>query len=355
MKGNLALVCLSHYWGGMEIDTLKLTKSFSAHGVPVILVCKKDSILHHEALESDVGNIYPISFKRHLDINIIVGIYRLLAHRNVSNIIFFGTSEIKSIYFSVLFCSRETNVIVRYGTTMSTSKKDFLHNLFYSCVSTHVGISQHITTNIKNIIPISKRAKINCIYPSTIFPKLDAKSCLFDQRKGNKIIIVSRVVEGKGHEDLILATKSIDAIITVVGSGDQSYINALINKIESNDIHKYQFIGSVKYDEVSNKLIENGIFVFPSYGEGLGNSLVEALGMGLVCITYDNTVFREFEDMGFYIHLVENRNVEKLAFKINEVIQDFDIHWRRSQTNINLAREIFSAKNEVSQFMKFLK
>ncbi|MGL5489660.1 MAG: glycosyltransferase family 4 protein [Shewanella sp.] len=355
MKGNLALVCLSHYWGGMELDTLKLTKSFSAQGVPVILVCKKDSILHHEAQKSDVCNIDPISFKRHLDFNIIIGIYRLLVHRNVSNIIFFGTSEIKSIYFGVLFCSREINVLVRYGTTMSTPKKDFVHSLFYSCVSTHVAISQHIVANIKNIIPISKKANISCIYPGTTFQELDAKSYLFDQLKGNKIIIVSRIVEGKGHEDLVLATKNIDATITVVGSGEQTYINALLNKIESNEIHKYHFIGAVKYDEVSNKLRENGIFVFPSYGEGLGNSLVEALGMGLVCITYDNTVFREFEDMGFYIHLVENRNVEKLACTINEVIQNFYLHWRRSQSNINLARKIFSAKKEVSQFMNLLK
>lgn len=354
MTGNIAIICLSHYWGGMELDALKLANAFEERGHPLIFICKNASKLYFEADSRCLKNIRPISFKRHLDINLIISLYKIMKKENICNIIFFGTSEIKSIFFAKFFSNHNINVVVRYGTTMSSSKRDLLHKLFYSCVRAHVGISKHIVNNIKKIIPISKHAVISKIYPSTKFP-FDASNVFFSGLKYNKIILVSRIVEGKGHRDLITATKNLNVDVTIVGSGEKKTINKLIESIDKVNQFKYNFLGHLDNFKVYKKLSENGIFVFPSYGEGLGNSLVEALGLGLVCIAYDNTVFREFKDMGFHIHLVENRNTEKLKIKIQEVMDDYHRQWDMSQNNIKLASDIFSVDNEISGFLALLK
>lgn len=354
MCGNLAVICLSHYWGGMENDAVKFSKVISEKQPPLFFICREGTRLHHELDVCERIKAMPISFKRHLDIKLILGILRVIKDQNISNIIFFGTSEIKSIYFARLFSCRDINVIIRYGTTRSSSKKDFLHQFFYSCVSYHVGISEHIVNNIKEIIPISKKAEIKKIHAGTIFTPLEKRIINHDELK-NKIILISRIVEGKGHRDLISATLDMNATVTIIGHGEKHYIDELKVGIKASSKTKYYFVGEIPHSQVDSKLQENGIFVFPSYGEGLGNSLVEALGAGLVCIAYDNTVFREFEKMGFYIHLIEDRNIYKLRDKIKEVIDDFYHQWENSQINIKLARELFSIEGEVSMFMNLLK
>lgn len=67
-------------------------------------------------------------------------------------------------------------------------------------------------------------------------------------------------------------------------------------------------------------------FLFPSYGEGLGNVILEALKYGLICITYNNTVFNEFtNNLEFrYFYTAENKNIDSLAKAIELAIIDSD-------------------------------
>jgi len=266
----------------------------------------------------------------------------------IKNVIFFGTSEIKSIFFSQL--SLNMNICVRYGTTKSSSKKDIFHRLFYSCVLFHIGISDHICRNIREKIPISPRSKIVKIYTNTDFP--DKVKDI--QRPNADIVLLSRIAPGKGHLDVVSACGSIDSLIHFYGgTSDDKFIKKLTKRVTFLGMtSRVIFHGHTK--DVHSALQRHSIFVFPSLGEGLGNSLIESLGNGLVCICYDNTVFPEFKKMGFYIHIVKTGDIESLKYTIEEVIRNIDKELLLSKSNIALAQQIFSKHQELEAYKEIL-
>lgn len=341
---SIAIICLSHYWGGMELDSLKLARAFSLKH-PTVLICKDGSYLQRHAEAQNIP-FHAVKFKTKFSFKLIFSLLNIFKKEHVSSAIFLGTSEIKSIFFAKKMFRNKLKLIIRYGTTMGSSKKDPLHRFFYSCVDVHVGISKHIVENIKKVIPVSPSSIVTIIYAGTEF---EVPVGVVDRSRS--IINVSRVVDGKGHKDLIVATKDIKIDVYIVGGGEPEYIHGLKSIIPVQDAGKYNFMGYLEPAKVKNELWKHGLFVFPSYGEGLGNALVEALGAGLVCITYDNTVFKEFLDLGFHIHTIPNGDVKKLNEKIKDVLDNYDIELNNARKNIELANKIFSLENEVENYL----
>ncbi len=105
-------------------------------------------------------------------------------------------------------------------------------------------------------------------------------------------IVLSRISEDKGHEDLIkacilLPNKLKNRIrIYFVGEGNKKYILYLKNLIQENKINKiFYFTGYVKGS--SREIINHFNFlVSPSrYFEGFGLSIAEALSVGTIVIS----------------------------------------------------------------------
>lgn len=342
MNKKLAVICLSHYSGGMELDSLKLTQAFLSHQIDTVLICKKNTFIEKQAVSR--GIVYEsVDFSFKLSINLMRSLSNLFKKHHIGGIIFFGTSEIKSIYFSLL--NKDITTVVRYGTTMGGSKKDPLHRLFYSCVKYHVGISQHIIRNIKDIIPVSDSSECVRIFTHTVFTG-DPTTVL-----APSIIHVGRLADGKGHIDLIKATGDINVPVSFLGSGESGIANQIKNEAAlCRNSENYIFYGHK--DNVSDYLRLNNIFVLPSYGEGLPNALIEALGYGLVCIVYDNTVFPEFADMGFHLKLVKTGDIDGLKRTLLDVMLNIDNELLKSRQNVRLARETFSVESEITNFCR---
>ena len=355
MKPETAIICLSKGKGGMEMDALKLA-NLLAKKLPIVLISKKDSFLHGRCLESthlfstETINFFSKSFSP----SIIYTLRKLIAKRNINNVIFFGASELKSMYFS--FLGKDINVIVRHGTTKSSSKKDWLHRLVYSCVNNHVAISKHISKNIAHIFPIRKGVGINTIYPSfqvNTYKNTNRDNEIF------KIIHVGRIAPGKGQVDAvkackILYDKKINFQLDIVGDIDEAEYSKKLSKVIDSCEYKdnVRIIPAVRnINEIYNSA---DILLFPSYGEGLGNVFIEALASGLICITYDNTTFPEFKKIGLYFHMVETGNTLELANKLKNVINNYDKEILYVKRNIDIINEYFSMKKELENWEKLL-
>lgn len=346
---KVAVLCLSHFTGGMELDAIKYNQLFNRYGLDSILVCRKDTFIEQEAIKAG-EQCFPIAFKKKFSLALIRGLRQLIQQQQLTDIVFFGTSEIKSIYFAV----RDTGcrVHVRYGTTMSSPKKDFIHRWLYSCVSNHVAISEHLKRNVLEIMPVES-GQTHTIF--TPFSELQDDQPNLDQSVP-KLIHVGRVAEGKGQESAIQALGLSDnkdqlSICFYGGSSDKKYLDKLQSLARSLDVDA-QFMGHSS--DVYAKLKEANVFLFPSAGEGLANVLIEALSMGLVCITFDNTVFPEFKDLGFYLHLIPDGDHQRLASKITEVTTDLAKELERSQHNVLLCERYFGAESIVDQWKLLL-
>jgi glycosyltransferase involved in cell wall biosynthesis len=353
---TVAVMCFSSGTGGMERSAVRLARFLSSI-MTVVLVCKKGSFverLYHEE-QADYA-CEPIPFlSRTFSPTMLFGARSVITKYDVKNVIFFGASELKTLHFS--FIGKKLNLVVWHGTTKSRPKRDFIHKLIYSDVNFHVALSEHLIRNVKTIVPETQAVRYRVIRPS-----FDFAVNIRDERKDDdmlSIVHVGRVAYGKGQADAVTACRALkdrgtDFNLKLVGSADESnYIDEV-----KDAIVKYDLGDSVTlegYVESVNAYLEHAdILLFPSSGEGMPNAFIEALHYDIVCIAYDNTVFPEFLEMGFYIHLVEDSDVEKLSARLVQVVSNIDEEKLKAKNNMSLAKSYFSVDRELAEWKEVL-
>ncbi|WP_028025843.1 glycosyltransferase family 4 protein [Enterovibrio calviensis] len=303
----------------MELDAIKQTKLFVDNGLDAILICREGTFLEQLAKEQRI-KFKSIKFKAKLSLPLIKGLRDAIKDERLSTLIFFGASEIKSIYFAVQ--GTGCRVIVRHGTTKSSSKKDPIHRLFYSCVSDFVGISQHLTRNILQVLP-AKPSSVHTIYNS-----LDSGDIRKNENSPLTFLHVGRVEEGKGVFDAVLALGQAsippeNKVLTFLGNVESTTVKEKLSRLATANQVKVIFEGFC--NNVTPFYQKNSFLLFPSHGEGLGNVVLEAISNGLRCITYDNTVFPEYVSLGFEgFYFAENRNITMLSKAIENAFFDDD-------------------------------
>ena len=177
--------------------------------------------------------------------------------------------------------------------------------------------------------------------------------------KNLRITHVGRVASGKGQIDAVRACKAlyekgIDFRLDILGGleGD-AYTEALETEIGTGEFASHVHLkGHVT--NVTEYLQATDIFLFPSLGEGMPNAFIEAMHHNTVCIAYDNTVFPEFLDMGFYIHIVKNADVSELSRKLVEVASDIENEKVKSTVNVELVQRYFRVEQEMAQWQEVL-
>jgi len=353
-KHVTAIICLSPYSGGMELDTIKLVKKLSPF-MPIVVIAKKGHFIDKKRDEYKGYNgikLETIQFKANIGLSIIYNARRIVKKYNIKNVIFFGASELKSLYFA--FLGLDINLIVRHGTTKSKPKKDWFHKLIYSDVNTHVAICKHLEENVKYIVPFEKNTQLKLIYSSFELSKPYPQ-----EHKKLTLVHIGRIVYGKGQEDAIkacdiLVENDIDFDFYIVGGFDEKYEKNFNEFLESVSYKEHiKLVGFT--NDVQSYLNRSDIFLFPSYGEGLGNAFIEALSNNLVCISYNNTSFSELQNLGFYFKMCEDRNIDSVRKNLLEVATNLDEFKACVKENHTLAATLFSPEKELKNYFEILK
>ncbi|MBI3187625.1 MAG: glycosyltransferase [Gammaproteobacteria bacterium] len=353
----VAVMCFSSGSGGMEISAVNLANLLSSEA-KVILVGKKSSFM--EKLYYEKGNDYQyesVDFRsRIFSLSMLFKVRSIIKKYGIENVIFLGASELKTLFFS--FIGLSINLVVLHGTTKSRPKKDYLHKLIYSSVNYHVAVSEYLLRNVRVIVPCGRFTKYKAIRLSHVFNDADQ---IYRPRSDGiiNIIHVGRIANGKGQVDAILACKQlrsngINFRLMLLGSSNGSnYITEVKKAISDNQLEEFVIlVGHVT--NVESYLIKSDIMLFPSRGEGLSLAFIEALHHNVVCIAYDNTVFPEYEKMGFYIHLVEDGNLAALSDKLLIVANQLINEKEKSMNNIDLARKYFGVDRELNEWLEIL-
>ncbi len=116
-----------------------------------------------------------------------------------------------------------------------------------------------------------------------------------------RILFIGRLHFQKGIAAVIrefVGRKDIGAQFLIVGDGPD---RAEMEKSAAED-ERVRFCGHVGRKELESILGTTNIFIFPTFYEGFGLALVEAMASGHACVCYDIPVTREvLEDAGVYI------------------------------------------------------
>ena len=325
----------------------------------VTFVCKQGSFAERLPKESNYNfNCETVKFiSRTFSPVMLVRVRSILKTHKIKNVIYLGASELKTLYFA--FLGYDLNVIVWHGTTKTSPKRDFFHRLVYSCVNHHVAISNHLLRNMKTIVPEGGgtddrviRASLNVLADDTGAAKSDGRDCIH-------ITHVGRIAGGKGQVDAVLSCrglyeKGISFRLNIIGENDgNKYARQLEKTVEKVPYKEFVSLTGFR-DDIPEFLAKTDIFLFPSSGEGMPAAFIEALHYGVVCIAYDNTVFPEFSEMGFYIHRVHNNNIEALSAKLLDVAAHLDDEKIKSEPNVDLASKYFQVERELSEWIEIL-
>ena len=145
----------------------------------------------------------------------------------------------------------------------------------------------------------------------------------------------------KGHDVLINAVKILrdgGYDIEVIFIGDGKKREEFLNLADSLGIRKYvNFTGLLpSASEVRKVLIDSDMFVFPTKAEGLPRAVIEAMAVGLPCISTPVNGIPELLDREF---LLNPNDTEGFAEKISFLVDNPLIMEKCSLRNISKAYE----------------
>ncbi len=356
---NTAVICLSPFHGGMEMDAVRIAKLISPK-VNVYLIAKANSPISNnyanELAENNV-ELKAIKFKSKYSLSISYKTRKIIKEHNIKNVIYLGASELHAL--SLAFSGLNINLIVRHGTTKTRPKKDFLHRLIYRNVNYHIAICQHLAKNIQYIFPFGKNTQLKTIYSSLRhLPDIQVKP----SRSVNqtiKLIHVGRIIDVKGQKDAvdacqILFEKNIPFELNLLGDFEPGceadFMRHVSSKPYNQNIHIKGF-----QTNLSEYYSQSDILLFPSHGEGLSNTFIEALSYGLICVSYENTSFPELRDLGFEFYIAKNKDITSLKKNLMEAVEFLNSNKSPISNNIKIAQSLFTPQRELTEYINLLK
>ncbi len=355
-KQPTAVICLSHHTGGMELAATKLANNLSK-AVDITYIIKENTFIHEQCKSNpDYANLHyeTINFSTTLlSPSIIFGVRKIIQQNNIKNVIFVGASEMKSLYFA--FLGLEINLIVRHGTIKSRPKKGLFHTLVYSKVNTHVAISKYMSGNVKFIIPFAKETKATVIVPSLGKEISSLEPTASDTLR---LLHAGRVTSGKGIDKAIEACQvlydnNIKFHFDNFGPADPKYAQQLQELLDSIEYKEYIHINGFT-NKIYDEYPKHDIFIFPTPDEGYGNVMMEAISHGIIVLAFDNTAISNFGEMGFHIHLVEDKSLEALKERLLYIANNLKDEKEKARKNIERAKIVFAPQREVEEYLALL-
>ncbi|MCM1264221.1 MAG: glycosyltransferase family 4 protein, partial [Butyrivibrio sp.] len=231
----------------------------------------------------------------------------------------------------------------------SLGLKFFSRTLFYFAAGVIVQ-----TKEARKFFPayIRKKAVIlkNPLNPSFIRPR-------FEGKRDGRIVAVGRVDSNKNHEMIIRAFDKIadefpDTSLVIYGEGEcRERLQKLVEELGLSK--RVSLPGSVT--DISDKIYQSSIFVLSSDSEGMPNALLEAMSLGIPCISTDcpcggpKELIKDGEN-GFLIPIGD---VDALTDRLRMLFSDEEMAERIGKQAAKLA-ELYSPDKVNDEWLTYL-
>ena len=165
----------------------------------------------------------------------------------------------------------------------------------------------------------------NVIYNPIFLPKEYVGKAIGTEKK-NRIVSVARITKQKNPEMLIRAFKKFyikhsDYTLTMYGNGeDRDYVLDLINK---EGLSSCVFLPGAK-NNIWDEIADAKCFVMTSWYEGMPNALLEALCLGLPCVSTKVSGAVDLINNGENGILIDLDDDESFAEALSQVIDNED-------------------------------
>ena len=248
----------------------------------------------------------------------------------------------------------ENSIKIAQEHTDHKNNQKYINSLVKSCnnIDYFMPVSKELTEFYKKYLD---NTKTKCVY---IPHSLDYIPNEISDLRSKKLVSIGRLSSEKGFDDLIDVFEIVlqqhkDYTLDIIGDGDQKdllYSKIVDKKIqESIILHGYQ---NKAY--INDILQESCIYINTSHEESFGLVLIEAQSFGVPCIAFDSAKGAcEIISNGVNGYLISDRNKEKMAQKIIDIIED-----REQRVTLGIKSrenaEKYSRKNISREWFEFL-
>ncbi len=180
---------------------------------------------------------------------------------------------------------------------------------------------------------------------------ISASRLVKDRDKDSKIVnilFLARVEREKGIYEAMEAFALIEkrflkkVKLVIAGSGPE--IESARNYADKIGIHNIVWLGYVKGRGKAEAFLNADIYLFPSYHEGMPNSLLEAMLFGLPIVTTSVGGLKDFFEEGKMGHMIDNPDPALIAEKVDILIEEAEERRKIGNFNAEYAGKFFRAK-----------
>lgn len=185
-------------------------------------------------------------------------------------------------------------------------------------------------------------------------PRLILRINQFGNKVGITIGYIGRMVDGKGLEDLleaaaIIKNNNLNFKILIFGNGSlEIKLKEMARHLNIAD--KIEWRGFTPYSKVPQALSKIDIFVYPSWHEGFGRSIMEALAMEKAVVATRVGGISDLIKDGENGFLVESHNPEMLAKKIKELVGNKELREKFGKAGREWVSKNFEWNDGIKKF-----
>lgn len=348
--------------GGMENGLVNLINNMPTNRYRHAIVCITDYTDFRNRITEPV-DIFALHKKPGNDISSHVRLWRLLRKLRPDIV---HTRNLGTLEYALIsrLCGIKATVHGEHGRDMqdidgSSKKYNFIRRMLRPFVSAYITVSRDLERWLNEVIHVG-RDKIYQIYNGVDVDKfshsevMNAVPIMVEE-----IVIgtVGRLSEEKDQATLILAFASLlkscpgmreKLRLLIVGDGPlRSHLEALAYKMDVAD--RVCFTGA--RDDVPSLLQSMHIFVLPSLGEGISNTILEAMATSLPVVATAVGGNSELVQNGVNGRLVPPADVEGMTEVLKVYVNNIDIIKAHGAAGRIKVVEEFSINNMVNRYM----
>jgi glycosyltransferase involved in cell wall biosynthesis len=178
------------------------------------------------------------------------------------------------------------------------------------------------------------RLGVDCAALRPAEPSL-ATSSASSPSKSLRFVCTGRMVAAKGHRILLealarLASEGVDFTCTLIGDGpERPVLESLCTRLGIED--HVRFLGSMAHQPTLSEVAKADVFVLASFAEGLPVALMEAMALGIPCVSTTIAAIPELIEDQVNGRLVPPANSEVLHTVLKQLANNAELRSQLGQ------------------------
>lgn len=361
---NLAIICFSSSFGGLELSVLRLAEEFNNRRATTTLVVPSGTSLAEEAQRRGIHVEYLKPRIKYGDLLASRKLARILSQRGVEIAVVMQSKDIHVAVASKL-AYPGVKLVFYQQMQFAIDKRDALHTWMYSRLSLWISLTQRmreevlehtrVPDHLVKVVPLGRDTKL---FDPHRYDQTKARREFGLPTDKTIVAMLGRLDPLKGQEEFLksyidVAKHHPDVLYLIAGDetqGEAGYRSHLMNMVQQLGIQEHvRILPFTRH--VPEFMAAIDVFVLPSYSETFGLVLIEAMAMERPVVATSAGGVPEIVENGKDGILVPPRDEKALSRAINKLLDDPSLRKAMSRLARQDVLRRFDAKKCVDQLV----